>query len=740
MAEGNKSLERDLGLWSVIAISIGAMMGSGIFILPGLAYLEAGPAVIVAFMISGFLVLPAALAKCEMATAMPESGGTYIYIERSMGPMMGTIAGLGNWFSLSFKGALALVGGAPYIHYVTGLPITPLALGIGLALIIINVAGVRQTGVIQITLVALMGVVLAWFVGGSAESINTEHYSDFFAEGIWGIIAAAGMVYVSFAGVSTIASVAEEVENPDRNLPLGIILSFIITLLLYAGIVAVVVGVLPPDMLAGTETSVAEVADLVMGDIALYAVVAAAVLALISTANAGILSSSRYPFAMSRDRLVPEIFAEVHPKTNTPAKSIIITGAVVLLLVFVPIIEIAKLASAFQILVFAFENMALIAFRNSDYKGYEPSFRAPGYPWFQWVGIIGGGVLIVTMGWVPIIGAIVIIGGSILWFWWYTDKDLDREGSARQALRERVKDDALSATGHVMELDEEPYLVMVALSSAISGRRGRVLLRIAAHMAKKQNGRISMVWFESVPTQAPLHAMAQSETKAQKAFEQEIQDLADKIDVPTTSEIVVTHNRKRAIVNKARREGAGMLLLELSEGEAGFRPFWSTTGWIQRKAPCDVLLFRDRGLEAVNKIYVLAEHGLYDPFQLKVADAMAVESEAEVVILYGFAAESTSPQRKTVEEYFNKLEKGFDAPLTLERVEVRDFVGDFSDAITDADLIVVTSQIEGVLRSIRDQPVERLVKQLDNVSILYTRSHKRPEISLIRRMIWGRIY
>lgn len=102
MAAGQKTLERDLGLWSVIAISIGAMMGSGIFILPGLAYIEAGPAVILAFVVSGLLVLPAALAKCEMATAMPEAGGTYIYIERSMGPMMGTIAGLGNWFSLSF--------------------------------------------------------------------------------------------------------------------------------------------------------------------------------------------------------------------------------------------------------------------------------------------------------------------------------------------------------------------------------------------------------------------------------------------------------------------------------------------------------------------------------------------------------------------------------------------------------------------------------------------------------------
>ena len=108
-----KGLERDLGLPAVMAISIGAMVGSGIFILPGLAMKMAGPAVVFAYFLAGVLVLPAALSKSEMATAMPEAGGTYLYIERAMGPLFGTIAGVGTWFSLTFKGALALVGGAP---------------------------------------------------------------------------------------------------------------------------------------------------------------------------------------------------------------------------------------------------------------------------------------------------------------------------------------------------------------------------------------------------------------------------------------------------------------------------------------------------------------------------------------------------------------------------------------------------------------------------------------------------
>jgi len=129
-----KELERDLGLPSVLAISVGAMIGSGIFILPALALKIAGPAVIVAYLLAGLLVIPAALSKSEMATAMPEAGGTYIYIERGMGPLLGTIAGVGTWFSLSFKGALALVGGVPYLLILFDLPLKPVALGLAAVL------------------------------------------------------------------------------------------------------------------------------------------------------------------------------------------------------------------------------------------------------------------------------------------------------------------------------------------------------------------------------------------------------------------------------------------------------------------------------------------------------------------------------------------------------------------------------------------------------------------------------
>jgi len=174
-----KKLERDLGLSSVLAISVGAMIGSGVFILPALALEIAGPAVIVAYALAGVLVVPAALSKSEMATAMPEAGGTYIYIERGMGPLLGTIAGVGTWFSLSFKGALALVGGVPYLLLLFDLPLKPVALGLAAVLILINIAGAKQTGRLQIVIVVIMLAALGWFAAGSASGVTSANYASF---------------------------------------------------------------------------------------------------------------------------------------------------------------------------------------------------------------------------------------------------------------------------------------------------------------------------------------------------------------------------------------------------------------------------------------------------------------------------------------------------------------------------------------------------------------------------------
>lgn len=179
-------LERDLGLYAVVTVSVGAMIGSGIFVLPGFAFKIAGPAVILAYLLAGVIVLPAALSKAEMGTAMPESGGTYLYIDRAMGPFFGTIAGIGAWFSLVFKSAFALVGLGAYLLLFIALPaagIKLVALGLGVLLIGVNVVGVKQSGRLQAVIVTIVLAVLLVFIADGLTFVDGTRYHPFFQTG-----------------------------------------------------------------------------------------------------------------------------------------------------------------------------------------------------------------------------------------------------------------------------------------------------------------------------------------------------------------------------------------------------------------------------------------------------------------------------------------------------------------------------------------------------------------------------
>ena len=449
-------LERDLGLYATVTISMGAMIGSGIFVLPALGLTKAGPAVILAYILAGLVVLPAALSKAEMATAMPESGGTYLYIDRAMGPLAGTVAGIGAWFSLVFKSSFALVGLGAYLLLLVPLSgglVKAVALGLAALIVVLNVVGTEQSGKAQSIIVTAVVVALAAYVLNAGVAVDTARFQGFTDKGAGGVVTAAAFVFVSYAGVTKIASVAEEIENPDRNLPLGILISMGAMMLLYTLVVTAVVGLNDPAVLSTSGpgdgpslTPMADGAGQLLGGFGVVVIAAVAILALTSMANAGVLASSRFPLAMSRDSLAPKGLARVSERFQTPRNAIVVTGVLLLALIaFVPVVELAKLASAFQILVFSIVNVALIVFRRSGVDSYQPSFRAPGYPFVQIVGVVGGFALLTQMGTIPILGAAGIIVGGVAWYLVYGRSRTDRDGALGTILERRRGNDPVSS-------------------------------------------------------------------------------------------------------------------------------------------------------------------------------------------------------------------------------------------------------------------------------------------------------
>ena len=441
-------LERDLGLYATVTISMGAMIGSGIFVLPALGLKKAGPAVILAYILAGLVVLPAALSKAEMATAMPESGGTYIYIDRALGPLFGTIAGIGAWFSLVFKSSFALVGLGAYLLLLVPLSgglVKAVALGLAALIVVLNVVGTEQSGKAQSIIVTAVVLALAAYVLNSGVAVEPARFQPFVSKGSGGIVTAAAFVFVSYAGVTKIASVAEEIEDPGRNLPRGILISMGVMMLLYTLVVGAVVGLNDAKTLTTggptggpSLTPMADGAAALFGGVGVVVVSLVAILALTSMANAGVLASSRFPLAMSRDSLAPGVLARVSERFQTPLNAIVLTGVLLLgLIAFVPVVELAKLASAFQILVFSIINVALVVFRESGVDSYQPSFTSPAYPYVQVVGLVGGLALLTQMGTFPILGAAGIIVGGVGWYLLYGRSRTDREGALGVILAQR---------------------------------------------------------------------------------------------------------------------------------------------------------------------------------------------------------------------------------------------------------------------------------------------------------------
>lgn len=619
------------------------MIGSGIFVLPGVAFKIAGPAVILSFFIAGLVVVPAAASKAEMATAMPEAGGTYLYIDRAMGPLMGTIAGFGVWFSLVFKAAFAIVGLGAYLEHFFDVPAKADAILIALVLIGINLIGVKQTAGFQAALVTTVFLALTLFVVVGFSNVEADRYVPFAPHGFRGILSAAGLVFVSYAGVTKVASVAEEVKRPGRNIPVGILASVGIMMLLYPAVVAVMVGVTPAPELASSVTPMATAAEQFMGRLGIVVVSVVAILALVSMANAGLLASARYPFAMARNRLAPSFLHRVGQRSGAPVAAILMTGALlIVLIIFVPIIELAKLASAFQLLVFAVVNLALIAFRESRLEWYRPTFNSPLYPWLQIFGIVAALVLLTQMGIVATIGAILFIIVGIVWYRTFGQSRASRESAARDALRARADDRLVELAADAVAPGAGRRHILLLIRRPTRASRQRTLMRFALEFAASPGGRIHVIHFDpESPGAAPSPA--------------ELGRAAD-LGVEITTEWPDDDTDRRGAVHAyVENEGVDLFIADLPQDLRATRHVIRDLRWLREHLTCDSVFLRNRTVTSIDTIVIMGTGGPYDPVKLGLAHRIAVSESARIRFVHVAAEEATEAQMESTAAYHERL-------------------------------------------------------------------------------------
>jgi len=405
-------------------------------------------------------MIPSLLAKAELATAMPKAGGTYFFIERSLGSFGGTLAGLANWFSISFKSAFALVGMGAFavlvFEQISPLQMKFIALGCCAVFAVLNLVSVKAAGRVQVWLVMVLLVIVGAYVVFGSAKVEVHAYDQFMQKGWTALLAATGMVFISFGGLTKVASVSEEVKRPGRNIPLGMIAAFVVVSILYVLAVAVTVGlgVMSADPGSPSLTPISDGAGTFFGTPGIIILSIAAVFAFITTANAGILSASRAPMAMSRDQLVPQLFARVNRRFQTPHYAILFTFAFMAgVILFLDLEELVKTASTLMLLLFVFVNVSLLVMRASKIHSYRPKFRCPGYPWMQLGAILAYVFLIAEMGRLPLTICGVFLLAGLAWYVAYVRAKVKRR-SALVHVVERIVDRKLGTGALESELKD----------------------------------------------------------------------------------------------------------------------------------------------------------------------------------------------------------------------------------------------------------------------------------------------
>ena len=689
-----KKLQRTLSLPGAIAVSVGGML-SGIFVLPGLAVGITGSSVWLAFLVAALCILPAVLSKSELATAMPKSGGTYVYIERAFGPLFGTIAGIGLWLSLLLKSAFSLVGLSAYLYVLIEIDASStkgIALFALLVILLLNVFGVKKVEKTQLIIVSISVLSLIGIVFFGTSSFDSSLLEPVFVDGSSGFITGVAFLYISYAGVTKIAAVAGEIKNPEKNLPRTMIFSLFLITMIYVLVALVLVGNVEASVLSTDIKPIHTLFQSIGGNTLGYVAGAVGVITLLSMANSGVLASSRFPFAMGKDRLMPGFLGSVSSKFMTPVSAIITTSTLIALaILFLDVVKIAKLASAFKVLMFIFNELSVIVLRETNAQWYNPSFRSPLYPYVQLFGIFSGIVLLAYLGIMPLISVFGVFVLGFIIFMIYGSKT-DRSGvisnygifSFLFKGKSTIESEASSTNETFDEIINSDAEVVVPLLG--EEKSPETLVEIACSFIK--NKKLNAVNLIEAPNQLFLEAVDVHSPKSE-SIKRRVLNLKKSLNTDITYESVSTHNVANSIENITGQRKCKWLVMGW-EGRASYG-IWvgNPIGWILRNVNSSFALYKDNGIRRFEKVVLALRPGRKNSAFIDVADNICCFYGAKLSLL-NIVPEGIKNDKKTkLKNDSNLLIENTKSQSELVVVESDDALQTITDISANFDLLIL---------------------------------------------------
>jgi APA family basic amino acid/polyamine antiporter len=456
---GGKALRRSLTAWDLTLLGVGAIIGTGIFVLTGTAAAnQAGPAIMLSYLAAGLACAFAALCYAEFASMVPIAGSAYTYAYASLGELVAWLIGWDLILEYAVGSMTVAIGWSGYMQRLIAgagwsLPVwmsaapsanTPGAVinlpaaFIVMVICVLLVIGVRESARFNAAMVAVKGVAILFFIAVGASWVKPENWTPFAPYGTSGVMAAAAVVFFAYIGFDAVSTTAEEAKNPRRDLPIGIIASLIVCTLLYLAVAAILSGIVPvtqyrssaealPGLPTADSTAVTQFLNapvafalaLIGQDWASYLVSAGAVAGITSVLLVMLMSQPRIFFAMSRDGLLPKGVSKVHPRFGTPYITTIITCVVVAIVAGLTQIQVVgEMTSIGTLFAFVVVCAAVLVLRIQRPEAHRP-FRVPGGFLFPVLGIVSCLWLMLSLPVLTWVRFLVWLDIGILIYWFY---------------------------------------------------------------------------------------------------------------------------------------------------------------------------------------------------------------------------------------------------------------------------------------------------------------------------------
>jgi amino acid transporter/nucleotide-binding universal stress UspA family protein len=751
---GKTTFARDLGLFDATMIGIGAMIGAGIFVLTGIAAGVSGPASILAFALNGAVTLLTAFAYAELASAIPRAGGGYSYVRLAFPGAMGFVSGWMLWFAYTVACSLYALGFAGYFwevfhRYLPGLtelligatgtyvPIALVTVVIGFTFLRLNIRGAAVTGQAENALTLAKLVVLGIFVayglkkiiGAPAEASSS--FVPFFPLGSGGVIVAMGLTFIAFEGYDLIATVAEEIKDPEKNIPRATFIALAVTITIYLLILFVSLGAISVDGLTSWEflgkygeTAIVRAAEQFMPAFGVAIIVLGGLLSTMSALNATILAASRVAFSMARDRWLPKEIARIDPVRRTPRAAIIVTGVILIIMaVTLPIEAVGSAASLIFLLTFALVNLSVIALRRKAPE-IERRYKVPFYPLTPILGIVLNIFLALyqftfqPIAWYVTAGWVVL--GLLLYFSVFEKLAADVEP---QVLVPSRRIDEPAAEDSVMVVLHNPDYV-------------ETLLDFAIPVAELRGRRLVAMTVVEVPQQLPIHQglrLSHHKETLLRAAQQHGKDRGVRID----TDLVIAHRVEEGIFTAAQRHRADVMLMAWKGySDTRDRIFGETADNVIRYAPCDLMMLKIGGREIRTCLFPTAG-GPNAQLAADLLTALARALDLEVTTGYVVPLNATEEQRHTARSWIDKTltHMHVDVPVEKRLIESKSVAGGLAKASLDFDLVVIGAAKEPLFRKILVGEIPQKVARYSPASVLVVKRYVGPFKTLFKRIL-----